>query len=69
MEEKVNSSSGDLFMFNPNDTAREIPYYVGIDPVSLLRFTWRVSRPLNIVFKVRIYSGATQKKIIGQHFV
>jgi len=38
MEEIVHKNPSEVFMFNPNDTARATPYYVGVDPVSFLKF-------------------------------
>ena len=29
-----NNPAVDTFLFNPTDTARETPYYFGVDPVS-----------------------------------
>ena len=34
VENEIKTTKVDTFMLNPNDTARETPYYFGVDPVS-----------------------------------
>lgn len=57
VENEIKTTKVDTFMLNPNDTARETPYYFGVDPiwqlaVNKLTFTNSLKMKLSVIFGV-----------------